>query len=86
MYDGGGMRVGRDQEQAREAAVEHADAWTRGQAARLQTSPAVILDAIKRGWLPENIQEVTSRYAFEDAPPLGAGLRVIRELRSRRAA
>ncbi len=77
MYDGGSVRVGRDQEQVRKAAVEHADAWTRGQCIRLGTSPAVILDAVRRGWLPENIVEVTSKYALEDGPLLGARFTVV---------
>ena len=77
MFEREGMRVGRDQEQARKAAVEHADAWVAGQAARLQTTPAMILDAVRRGWLPEQIEGVTSKYALEDGPLLGARFTVV---------
>ena len=75
--DGDGVRMGVEQEYARKAAVEHADAWTLAQSARLATSPAVILDAIKRGWLAEQIERVVSKYALEDGPPLGACFTVV---------
>ncbi len=68
MFDGGSVRVGRDQEQARAAAVEKARRWTEGQAARLGTNADCILEAVKRGWLPENIEAVSSKYALEDDP------------------
>ena len=77
MYDGGGVRVGRDQEQARKAALNSGERWTLAQAARLQTSPAVILDAVRWGWLPEQIEGVTSKYALEDGPLLGARFTVV---------
>ncbi len=72
-----GVRVGRDQEQARAAAVEKARRWTAGQAARLDTSPEEILAAVRRGWLPENIEEGTSKYQLEDGPLLGARFTVV---------
>ncbi len=38
------------------------DSWTSAQAARLDTTPDVILEAIReRVWLPEQIEQVTSR-------------------------
>ena len=61
-------------ENNRRAAAEHAGAWTRAQAARLETTPAVILEAVSRGWLPSMIEDVTSRYTLEDVP-LSADLR-----------
>ena len=72
-----GVRMGTEQYDAQAKAVEHADAWTLAQAARLDTSPAMVLDAIKRGWLPEQIKGVTSKYALEDGPPLGACFTVV---------
>jgi hypothetical protein len=33
--------------------------------ARLQTTPEEILDAVLRGWLPEQIEVVSSKYALE---------------------
>lgn len=60
---------------ARTAAVARAKKWTRSQAERLGTSPEVILDAIReRAWLPEQIEEVTRRYALEYPPPPLAGV------------
>ncbi len=64
-----GMRLGQDQEQARKAAVAKADAWTLGQAARLEVMPKEILEAVRRGWLPENIAAARTKYALEDDPP-----------------
>ena len=76
MHEREGLRIGRDQELARKAAVVKATAWTAEQAAGLQTSPEEILAAVRRGWLPEDIEAVTSRYALEDVPPSGLdGLR-----------
>ncbi len=44
--------------------------WTINQAARLQTTPEAILEAIRRGpWLPEQLEQVRSKYALEDNPP-----------------
>lgn len=51
-------------------AREESKRWTAGQAARLQTEPAVILGAVQRGWLPEQIEGVDSKYALEDTPPV----------------
>ena len=44
-------------------------AWTEGQAARLDTTPEEILEAVRRGWLPEQIEAVSSKYALEGHPP-----------------
>ncbi len=63
------MRVGRDQEAARKAAVAKANAWTLGQAARLEVMPKEILAAVSRGWLPEDIAAAPNKYALEDDPP-----------------
>ena len=46
-----------------------AERWTAGQAARLNTTPEVILDAVRRGWLSEQIEGVSSKYALEGHPP-----------------
>ena len=70
MFGREGVRVERDQEAARVAAVQKARRWTAGQAARLNTSPVAILEAIRRGpWLPEQLEQVRSKYALEDHPP-----------------
>ena len=54
-------------ERARYAAK--AERWTVNQAQRLNCSADEILDAIKAGWLPENVESITSRYALEGVPP-----------------
>ena len=62
-------RVMRDtfyNEDARLAAVARAERWTARQAARLDTSPETILEAIRRAWLPEDIEGVSSKYRLED--------------------
>ncbi len=46
-----------------------AERWTAGQATRLGMTPAVILETVRRGWLPEQIEVVTSKYALEGHPP-----------------
>jgi hypothetical protein len=69
------MIVGRDQEALRRSAVDCADRWVVGQAARLQTGPAVVLDAVRRGWLPPDIETATSKYQLEDIPPPDAAMR-----------
>ncbi len=75
-----------DEERLRQSAVERANRWTEREAARLGVSPENILEAIKRGWLPTDIQEVTNRYALEDHPPADPiKFRVVREPRNRRA-
>ena len=56
-------------ETARLAAVAKADRWTAGQAVRLDTTPEVILDAVRRGWLPDDIEATRSKYALEGNPP-----------------
>lgn len=56
-------------EQERRAAIERAEHWTADQAARLQTTPAVILEAVRRGWLPGDIEAARSKYALEGNPP-----------------
>jgi len=65
----GGVRLGKDQEAARKAAVQKANAWTLGQAARLEVMPKEILATIRRGWLPEQVEAVSSKYHLEDDPP-----------------
>jgi hypothetical protein len=72
MYDRDSQTLRRDEEQLRQSAV--ANEWTEGQATRLDTTPEVILEAIRRGWFPEQIEAVTSRYALEDNPPLLEGV------------
>jgi hypothetical protein len=52
-----------------------AECWTAGQAARLQTTPEEILEAVRRGWLPEQIEGVSSKYRLEDHPPLCVEIR-----------
>ncbi len=86
MFEGlEGLRIGRDQEAARVAAVAKAEGWTIGQAARLDTTPEAILEAIRRGpWLPAHIEVTESKYALEDDPPLCAEIIEAME-RTRRA-
>lgn len=87
MYDGGGMRVGRDQKQARKAAVAKATAWTEGQAARLGTNADCILEAVKRGWLPEDNEAAPNKYALEDDPTFSPiRFKIIREPKMNRRA
>ena len=62
------LRVGKDQETARVAAVKKASAWTMRQAARLEVMPKEISAATLRGWLPEDILAATSKYQLEGAP------------------
>ena len=69
MYDRDSQTLRRDEEQLRQSAVAKAECWTEGQAARLDTSPEEILATVGRGWLPEQIEAVTSRYALEGHPP-----------------
>ena len=64
-----GVRVERDQGRARKAALNSGERWTLAQAARLDASSEEILVAVRRGWLPEQIEGVTSKYALEDDPP-----------------
>ena len=59
------------------AAVERANLWTAEQAARLDTSPAAILEAVARGWTPEAIERVESKYALEGQPSAGVCFKVI---------
>jgi len=62
-------------EGARIAAVARAERWTAAQAQRLNTTPAVILTAIRDGgWLAEQIERVESRYQLESVPPALAGV------------
>ena len=35
----------------------------------MNTTPEVILEAVRRGWLPEQIEKVSSKYALEAHPP-----------------
>ncbi len=56
---------------ARTVAGAKAERWTDRQAWRLNTRPAVILEAIREhAWLPEQIEGVSSQYRLEDHPPL----------------
>ncbi len=71
MYERDSQTLRRDEEQLRQSAVMKAERWTAAQAARLQTTPEVILEIVRHGWLPEQIEVVSSRYALEDhTPPL----------------
>ena len=56
-------------ERERQSAVARAERWTAGQTARLNTTPEVILEIVRRGWLPEQIEGVSSKYALEYRPP-----------------
>ncbi len=56
-------------EQLRTAAVARAERWTDRQAWRLNTTPAVILEAVRRGWLSEDIEGASNRYALEGHSP-----------------
>ena len=48
-----------------------ANSWSRDHAARLKTTPAEILEAARRGWLPEQIEGVASKHHLEGpSPPL----------------
>ena len=47
-------------EQARLRARAKADDWLAGQAARLDTDAATILEAVRRGWLPEDVKAAES--------------------------
>ncbi len=69
MYECDSQTLRRDEEQLRQSAVAKAERWTAAQAARLDTLPEAILETVLRGWLPEQIEAVTSRYALEDHPP-----------------
>ena len=51
------------------AAVAKAEAWTRKQADWLNTRPTVILEAVRHGGLPADIEGVESKYALEGIPP-----------------
>ena len=68
MYDRDSQTLRRDEEQLHQSAVAKAERWTAGQAARLQTTPEAILEAIRRGWLPEQVEGVSSKYALEGHP------------------
>ncbi len=69
MYERDSQVLGRETEALRTAAVSKSERWTAGQAARLNTTPAVILEAVRRGWLPEGIEAISSKYALEGHPP-----------------
>ena len=53
----------------REAAAERAKAWTAHQAERLAISPEAIETAIKRGWLPDQLDKVQDPAELLLAPP-----------------
>jgi len=62
-------------EEKRQAAVARARNWTACQSVRLRTTQAAILDAIlDRGWLPEQIEQVSGHYALEGLPPVLDGI------------
>lgn len=87
MYERDSQTLGRETEALRQSAVAKANEWTAAQAARLNTSPEEILAAVRRGWLPENIEAVDSKYRLEDDPTFSPiRFKVIREPKSRRAA
>ena len=69
MYDRDSQTLRRDEEQLRLAAVDKAERWTEGQAARLDTTPEEILEAVRCGWLPVQIEGVSSKHALEGHPP-----------------
>lgn len=51
--------------------VEKTDVWTRSRAVRLSVNSDAILAAVRRGWLPELLEAVQTRYALESlSPPL----------------
>ena len=45
------------------------DRWVDRQAARLGVSPADILAAVLRGWLPELLEAAPNKFALEGKPP-----------------
>ncbi len=55
-------------EAERLAAVAKAKRWTREQAARLNMTPEAIPEAITRGWFPDQVEAVESKYALENDP------------------
>ena len=64
----------------REAAAGRAKAWTAHQAERLGISPEAIEVAIKRGWLPAEIDTAASALELLLEPPARDvfGLKVVR--------
>lgn len=57
-----------------EGAVARAERWTHDQAARLGVSYACILDAIKAGHLPSNIEKMVNRHPLGFAPTGSSGI------------
>ena len=47
---------------------KRAKAWTEGQAKRLGVSPEEILEAIRRGWLPEHVELIETSSQLQDEP------------------
>ena len=56
MYERDSQTLRRDEEQLR-------------QSARLGMTPEVILETVRLGWLPEQIEGVSSKHALEGQPP-----------------
>ncbi len=69
MYERDSQTLRRDEEQLRVAVVAKDKAWTENQAARLDVTPDEIMEAVRLGWLPEQIEGVSSKYALEGHPP-----------------
>ena len=65
----------------RDAATEQARAWTANQAERLGISSEAIETAIKRGWLPDEIDAVETAAELLCEPPDRDvfGLKVVRD-------
>lgn len=68
-HDHDSQRLDESSARNRRHYVRQAQTWTRQQAERLKATEAEILSAIKRGWLPEHIEAVSSRYHLESLPP-----------------
>ena len=67
-------------EYERRAAADRAKAWTANQAERLGISPEAIETAIKRGWLPDQLDNVQDPAELQLDPPARNvfGLKVVR--------
>ena len=62
----------------REVAADRAKAWTAHQAERLHISPEAVSVAIKRGWLPAEIDSATTALELLLDPPARDGLKAVR--------
>ena len=49
--------------------LRRAGPWLAAAGTRLDTTPETILETVRRGWLPEQIEAVSSKYRLEGNPP-----------------